>query len=218
MRHLTPEQVVDVADGVGTASSARHLRACTACQRQLTELRLATSMAAEVDVPEPSIAETIEILKGLKSRFAQHHGVKYSPAALVTAAELSARFINDRHLPDKAIDVIDEAGAVAQCGSPAADVRALNPRRCGRRGAERRRARCRGPIALAGRRSGRRPGLGGGLEAGLITQVGVDDDALSQLTSVERGELRRLLQESSRLAPRCLTAGKRSLWGERRSS
>src|SRR5580765_631780 len=54
MRHLTPEQVVDVADGVGTASSTRHLRACTACQRQLTELRLATSMAAEVDVPEPS--------------------------------------------------------------------------------------------------------------------------------------------------------------------
>jgi len=65
----------------------------------------------KVDIPEPSIAETIEILKGLKSRFEQHHGVKYSPAALVTAAELSARFINDRHLPDKAIDVIDEAGA-----------------------------------------------------------------------------------------------------------
>src|SRR4030095_12693484 len=53
----------------------------------------------------------VEILKGLKSRFEQHHGVKYAPAALTTAAELSARFINDRHLPDKAIDVIDEAGA-----------------------------------------------------------------------------------------------------------
>src|SRR6187401_1581052 len=65
----------------------------------------------KVDVPEPSIAETIEILRGLKSRFEQHHGVKYAPAALTTAAELSARFINDRHLPDKAIDVIDEAGA-----------------------------------------------------------------------------------------------------------
>ncbi len=65
----------------------------------------------KVDVPEPSIAETIEILKGLKSRFEEHHGVKYAPAALTTAAELSARFINDRHLPDKAIDVIDEAGA-----------------------------------------------------------------------------------------------------------
>ncbi len=65
----------------------------------------------KVDVPEPSVAETVEILKGLKSRFEQHHGVKYAPAALTTAAELSARFINDRHLPDKAIDVIDEAGA-----------------------------------------------------------------------------------------------------------
>ena len=65
----------------------------------------------KIDVPEPSIAETIEILKGLKSRFELHHGVKYAPAALTTAAELAARFINDRHLPDKAIDVIDEAGA-----------------------------------------------------------------------------------------------------------
>ena len=65
----------------------------------------------KIDVPEPSVAETIEILKGLKSRFEQHHGVKYTPGALTTAAELAARFINDRHLPDKAIDVIDEAGA-----------------------------------------------------------------------------------------------------------
>jgi ATP-dependent Clp protease ATP-binding subunit ClpA len=65
----------------------------------------------KVDVPEPSVAETVEILKGLKTRFEQHHGVKYAPVALTTAAELSARFINDRHLPDKAIDVIDEAGA-----------------------------------------------------------------------------------------------------------
>jgi ATP-dependent Clp protease ATP-binding subunit ClpA len=65
----------------------------------------------KVDVPEPSIGETIEILKGLKTRFEQHHGVKYAPAALTSAAELAARFINDRHLPDKAIDVIDEAGA-----------------------------------------------------------------------------------------------------------
>jgi ATP-dependent Clp protease ATP-binding subunit ClpA len=65
----------------------------------------------KVDVPEPSIAETIEILKGLKTRFEQHHGVRYAPAALTSAAELAARFINDRHLPDKAIDVIDEAGA-----------------------------------------------------------------------------------------------------------
>ena len=65
----------------------------------------------KIDVSEPSIAETIEILKGLKSRFEEHHSVKYSASALTTAAELSAKYINDRHLPDKAIDVIDEAGA-----------------------------------------------------------------------------------------------------------
>jgi ATP-dependent Clp protease ATP-binding subunit ClpA len=65
----------------------------------------------KIDVVEPSIAETIEILKGLKSKFEAHHSVKYSASALTTAAELSAKYINDRHLPDKAIDVIDEAGA-----------------------------------------------------------------------------------------------------------
>ncbi len=65
----------------------------------------------KVDVPEPSVEQTIAILRGLKSRFEDHHSVKYSAAALTSAAELSARFINDRHLPDKAIDVLDEAGA-----------------------------------------------------------------------------------------------------------
>ena len=65
----------------------------------------------KIDVTEPSVSETVEILRGLKSRFESHHGVKYTAAALSSAAELSARFINDRHLPDKAIDVIDEAGA-----------------------------------------------------------------------------------------------------------
>ena len=65
----------------------------------------------KIDVIEPSVSETVEILRGLKSRFESHHGVKYTAAALSSAAELSARFINDRHLPDKAIDVIDEAGA-----------------------------------------------------------------------------------------------------------
>jgi ATP-dependent Clp protease ATP-binding subunit ClpA len=65
----------------------------------------------KVDVIEPSVEQTVEILKGLKSRFEEHHSVKYAPAALQAAAELSAKFINDRHLPDKAIDVIDEAGA-----------------------------------------------------------------------------------------------------------
>jgi ATP-dependent Clp protease ATP-binding subunit ClpA len=65
----------------------------------------------KVDVPEPSVEQTISILRGLKSRFEEHHNVKYSAAAITSAAELSARFINDRHLPDKAIDVLDEAGA-----------------------------------------------------------------------------------------------------------
>ncbi len=65
----------------------------------------------KIDVPEPSVEQTIQILRGLKQRFEAHHHVKYSSAALTAAAELSARHINDRHLPDKAIDVIDEAGA-----------------------------------------------------------------------------------------------------------
>jgi ATP-dependent Clp protease ATP-binding subunit ClpA len=65
----------------------------------------------KIDVNEPTVEQTIQILRGLKSRFEEHHGVKYSALALTTAAELAARFINDRHLPDKAIDVIDEAGA-----------------------------------------------------------------------------------------------------------
>ena len=65
----------------------------------------------KIDVNEPSNAETIEILKGLKTRFESHHGIKYSAAALTSAVELSVRYISDRHLPDKAIDVIDEAGA-----------------------------------------------------------------------------------------------------------
>lgn len=65
----------------------------------------------KIDVPEPSVDETIAILRGLKSRYELHHKVKYTAVALTTAAELSVRYINDRFLPDKAIDVIDEAGA-----------------------------------------------------------------------------------------------------------
>jgi ATP-dependent Clp protease ATP-binding subunit ClpA len=65
----------------------------------------------KVDVDEPSVDETVSILRGLKSRFEEHHGVKYSAAAISSAAELAFKYINDRHLPDKAIDVIDEAGA-----------------------------------------------------------------------------------------------------------
>ncbi|WP_039033390.1 ATP-dependent Clp protease ATP-binding subunit ClpA [Shewanella sp. ECSMB14102] len=65
----------------------------------------------KVDIHEPSVAETTKILQGLKSRYEEHHGVRYTLAALASAASLSDKHINDRHLPDKAIDVIDEAGA-----------------------------------------------------------------------------------------------------------
>jgi ATP-dependent Clp protease ATP-binding subunit ClpA len=65
----------------------------------------------KIDVVEPTISETIEILQGLKPRFEEHHSIKYADEALVAAAELAARHINDRHMPDKAIDVVDEAGA-----------------------------------------------------------------------------------------------------------
>ena len=65
----------------------------------------------KIDVPEPTLEESVEILRGLKTRFEEHHGVKYDDDALAAAAELSSRHIGDRRLPDKAIDVIDEAGA-----------------------------------------------------------------------------------------------------------
>tara|TARA_R110001592_G_scaffold125109_2_gene334383 strand:- start:17292 stop:19556 length:2265 start_codon:yes stop_codon:yes gene_type:complete len=68
----------------------------------------------KIDVMEPNVEDTINILRGLKSQFEAHHGLKYSDAALVAAAELADRYITDRHMPDKAIDVIDEAGASQQ--------------------------------------------------------------------------------------------------------
>jgi ATP-dependent Clp protease ATP-binding subunit ClpA len=68
----------------------------------------------KIDVEEPSIDETVKILQGLKSRFEEHHHIRYTNQSLRTAAELTERYINDRHLPDKAIDVIDEAGAAQQ--------------------------------------------------------------------------------------------------------
>lgn len=72
----------------------------------------------KVDVIEPTVEQTVDILKGLKSRFEEHHSVRYAVAALQAAAELSAKYINDRHLPDKAIDVIDEAGAAQRILTP----------------------------------------------------------------------------------------------------
>jgi ATP-dependent Clp protease ATP-binding subunit ClpA len=65
----------------------------------------------KIDVSEPSVSETVDILRGLRTRFEEHHGIKYADDALAAAAELASRHINDRQLPDKAIDVIDEAGA-----------------------------------------------------------------------------------------------------------
>jgi len=99
-------------------------------------------------VVEPSVEESYQILKGLKTRFEEHHDVKYADKALRVAVELSARYINDRHLPDKAIDVIDEAGAsqrllpvakrkkvinVADIETIIAKMAASRPRRCPRR-------------------------------------------------------------------------------------
>ncbi|MEN9683633.1 MAG: ATP-dependent Clp protease ATP-binding subunit ClpA, partial [Pseudomonadota bacterium] len=72
----------------------------------------------KIDVNEPTIEDTIKILKGLRSAFEEHHKVKYTPEAIKTAVELSARYINDRKLPDKAIDVIDEVGAMQMLVAP----------------------------------------------------------------------------------------------------
>lgn len=80
----------------------------------------------KIDVNEPSVEETIDILKGLKARFETHHNVKYTFPALKAAAELAAKYINDRHLPDKAIDVIDEAGANRQLQPAASRKKTIN--------------------------------------------------------------------------------------------
>lgn len=72
----------------------------------------------KIDVNEPSVEDTYQILKGLRSHFEKHHDIKYTDKALRSASELAARYITDRHLPDKAIDVIDEAGARQQLMAP----------------------------------------------------------------------------------------------------
>lgn len=80
----------------------------------------------KVDVSEPSVEDTYHILRGLKSRFEEHHGLRYADKALQAAAELSARYITDRFLPDKAIDVIDEAGAYQQLQAPSKRKKVIN--------------------------------------------------------------------------------------------
>ena len=72
----------------------------------------------KIEVREPSIPESILILKGLKAAYEAHHGIQYTDAALTAAVELSAKYLNDRFLPDKAIDVIDEAGAYVRLNHP----------------------------------------------------------------------------------------------------
>ncbi len=80
----------------------------------------------KIDVPEPSVEETILILQGLKSRFEEHHDIKYAKQSLRAAAELSDKYITDRHLPDKAIDVIDEAGAKQRLQPPSKRKKTIN--------------------------------------------------------------------------------------------
>jgi ATP-dependent Clp protease ATP-binding subunit ClpA len=80
----------------------------------------------KIDVGEPTVEETVQILRGLKERFESHHGVRYTEPALVAAAELAARHITDRRLPDKAIDVIDEAGARIQLAPPSKRRKTVN--------------------------------------------------------------------------------------------
>jgi len=82
----------------------------------------------KIEVPEPSIEETVEILKGLKDKYESYHEVVYTEEAVRAAAELSDKYINDRHLPDKAIDVIDEAGALTRMNSDDDEVRIIEER------------------------------------------------------------------------------------------
>jgi len=81
----------------------------------------------KIDIAEPSVAETYKILKGLKTIYEEHHGIIYTDSALKAASELSAKFLNDRYLPDKAIDVIDEAGAYIKITAPLKRKR-INPK------------------------------------------------------------------------------------------
>jgi ATP-dependent Clp protease ATP-binding subunit ClpA len=82
----------------------------------------------KIDVNEPTIEDTIKILAGLRSAFEEHHNVRYTPDAIKAAVELSARYINDRKLPDKAIDVIDEVGAMQMLVVPSKRKKTITPR------------------------------------------------------------------------------------------
>ena len=106
----------------------------------------------KIDVNEPSIPDTVEILKGLKPYYEDHHKVRYTNEAIRAAVELSARYINDRKLPDKAIDVIDEFGRVAE--APAGGTSQEDDRHQGHRGDDRHHGAHPAEIRLQGRRRG----------------------------------------------------------------
>src|SRR6185437_15985785 len=82
----------------------------------------------KIDVNEPSVEDTIKIIAGLRSSFEGHHHVRYTPDAIKSAVELSARYIHDRKLPDKAIDVIDEVGAMQMLVPPSRRKKVITPK------------------------------------------------------------------------------------------
>jgi ATP-dependent Clp protease ATP-binding subunit ClpA len=96
-------------------------------KRYIEKDRALSRRFQKVEVPEPTVEETILILRGLKSRFEDHHGIKYTDSALRAAVELSAKHVNDRYLPDKAIDVIDEAGAMLKA-MPSTNKKSIRPK------------------------------------------------------------------------------------------
>ena len=97
-----------------TRRTAKDVAKNTTAKNLFEKDRALSRRFQKIDVMEPSIEETVQILDGLKTYYEEHHGVKYTPAALEAAASLSARHVNFRRLPDKAIDVIDEAGSRAK--------------------------------------------------------------------------------------------------------
>jgi ATP-dependent Clp protease ATP-binding subunit ClpA len=117
-RHAGRQQPAQAGAETGRAEAAS-APPPSGVPRHLREGRALSRRFQKIDVVEPTVEQTVEILKGLKSRFEEHHERQVRADALQAAAELSAKYINDRHLPDKAIDVIDEAGA-AQRILPAA--------------------------------------------------------------------------------------------------
>ncbi len=111
-----------------TAGEARCMGSTTyeEYQNHFEKDRALSRRFEKIEIPEPSVDESFKILKGLKRYYEEHHGLRYTETALQAAADLSAKFINDRYLPDKAIDVIDEAGAYVRL-SGGANRRNINP-------------------------------------------------------------------------------------------